>query len=38
MSFCAGLAVKSGILYLYGGLWEEGEKDYTLKGKLEQVQ
>jgi hypothetical protein len=24
--------VKSGVLYLYGGLYEEGEKDYTLKG------
>lgn len=26
----AGLVVKHGILYLYGGIFEEGDKQYTL--------
>ena len=29
--FNAGMAFKGGSLYLFGGLWESGEKDYTLK-------
>ena len=29
--FNSGLVYKSGSLYLFGGLWEAGEKDYTLK-------
>ena len=29
--FNAGMAFKGGNLYLFGGLWESGEKDYTLK-------
>ena len=29
--FNAGLAFKGGLLYLFGGLFESGEKDYTLK-------
>jgi len=29
--FNAGLAFKGGLLYLFGGLIESGEKDYTLK-------
>ena len=29
--FNAGLAFKGGSLYLFGGLFESGEKDYTLK-------
>ena len=29
--FNAGMTFKGGSLYLFGGLWESGEKDYTLK-------
>merc|ERR1712083_621701 len=29
--FNAGMTFKGGNLYLFGGLWESGEKDYTLK-------
>ena len=29
--FNAGMAFKGGNLYLFGGLWEKGEKDFTLK-------
>ena len=29
--FNAGLVYKAGSLYLFGGLWEKGEKDFTLK-------
>ncbi|XP_023326952.1 kelch domain-containing protein 4 [Eurytemora carolleeae] len=29
--FSSGLVYKSGILYLFGGIWEDGEKDLTLK-------
>ncbi len=25
--------MKSGVLYLYGGIWEEGEKDFKLRGR-----
>ncbi len=26
--------MKSGVLYLYGGIWEEGEKDFKLRGTV----
>jgi hypothetical protein len=26
--------MKSGVLYLYGGIWEEGEKDFKLRGRI----
>jgi len=29
--FSSGLVYKSGSLYMFGGLWEDGEKDLTLK-------
>jgi len=29
--FNAGMASKGGNIYLFGGLWEKGEKDFTLK-------
>ena len=29
--FNAGMTFKGGSLFLFGGLWESGEKDYTLK-------
>jgi hypothetical protein len=29
--FNSGLVYKGGLLYLFGGLWEVGDKDYTLK-------
>merc|ERR1711913_118988 len=27
----AGMAMKGSVLYMFGGIWEDGEKDYTLK-------
>merc|ERR1712083_995840 len=29
--FSSGLVFKSNMLYLFGGIWEDGEKDLTLK-------
>jgi len=29
--FGAGMVMKGSILYMFGGIWEDGEKDYTLK-------
>ena len=29
--FGAGMVMKGSILYMFGGIWEDGEKDFTLK-------